>query len=63
MNVEFLKDTPYTKREGSKKKFIKGNVYTLDNSYARELIAEGCCRQVEELIVEEFLKPKKEKNK
>lgn len=61
MLVKFNQDTPYTKREGSKKKFLQGFEYTLDNDYAKELIAQGVCSEVQEVTIDD-LKPKRKKS-
>ena len=61
MLVKFNQDTPYTKREASKKKFLQGIEYTLDNDYAKELIAQGVCSEVQEVTIDD-LKPKRKKS-
>lgn len=61
MLVQFKRDTPHTKREGGTKNFLKGLQYTIDNSYAKELIEVDACFEVVE-ITDEDLKPKKKKS-
>jgi hypothetical protein len=60
MLVQFNQDTPHTKREGSKKKFLQDHQYTLSPEYAKELIAAGACHEVIEITPED-LKPKRNK--
>lgn len=54
MQVRFKKNTPYTRRPGSTKQFLAGQVYVLDNEYANELIEQKVAEKVKEVTIDEL---------
>lgn len=63
MLVEFIEDAPHTRREGSKKKFVKGKQYVLDADYAKEFIEAKKAKEVIPLTEDETEKLKRDLTK